>query len=75
VFADGHRVVAELPDSDRGALIDSTGAGDAFAAGVLAARLRGDADPRRWLQAGNILAAQAIALVGARPPGFGQPRL
>jgi sugar/nucleoside kinase (ribokinase family) len=46
--------------------VDTTGAGDAFAAGLLAARTR-DAGPREALEAGCALAARAIAMTGARP--------
>ena len=44
---------------------DSTGAGDAFAAGLLAARRRG-AGPEKALAAGCALAAEAVARPGAR---------
>ena len=47
-------------------VLDSTGAGDAFSAGVLAAWLRG-ADRAAALQAGHDLAAVACRTVGARP--------
>lgn len=47
---------------------DTTGAGDAFAAGFLAAWLRG-AGPVAAAQEGHRLAAQAVALPGGRPPG------
>jgi sugar/nucleoside kinase (ribokinase family) len=47
--------------------LDSTGAGDAFAAGLLAARVRG-ASPREALTAACELAARAVVTLGARPP-------
>ncbi|MCU1688994.1 MAG: PfkB domain protein [Jatrophihabitantaceae bacterium] len=47
-------------------LVDSTGAGDAFAAGYLAARL-GGATLEAALASGTDLAARAVGLVGARP--------
>jgi ribokinase len=65
VWSDGADVI-EVPVAESVA-IDSTGAGDAFAAGVLAARANG-ADVRTALGAGHALAARAIAQVGGRPP-------
>ena len=47
-------------------VVDTTGAGDAFAAGFLSARLDG-AGPREALEAGCRLAARAVAQVGGRP--------
>jgi sugar/nucleoside kinase (ribokinase family) len=47
-------------------VVDSTGAGDAFAAGLLAAWL-GGADPASALQAGARLGARATSVLGAEP--------
>ena len=52
--------------------VDPTGAGDAFAAGLLAARALG-ADPVAAARAGCALAARAVELTGARPPGARAP--
>ena len=46
--------------------LDTTGAGDAFAAGFLAARAR-DADPEVCLRDGHALAAAACRTTGGRP--------
>ncbi|WP_084960409.1 carbohydrate kinase family protein [Thermoactinospora rubra] len=47
-------------------VVDSTGAGDAFAAGYLVARLRG-ADQQVALEAGIAAGAECVAQVGGRP--------
>ena len=47
-------------------MLDTTGAGDAFCAGFLAAWLRG-LPPTEALERGLLLAARAVARVGARP--------
>ena len=47
-------------------VVDTTGAGDLFAAGFLAARCRGR-DLERCLEAGSLCAAEIIAHFGARP--------
>jgi len=47
-------------------VVDSTGAGDAFAAGLLAARLDGAA-PAEAIAAGARLAAKAVTRAGGRP--------
>ena len=61
-WSDGHDVV-RVGGHDV-AVVDSTGAGDAFAAGALAARLNG-ADVAAALAAGHALAARAVASPGA----------
>ncbi len=63
LWTDGSRMerAAALPVPEA----DTTGAGDAFAAGRLAARAHG-ADPQAQLRAGCALAARAVARAGAR---------
>jgi ribokinase len=50
-----------------GPVVDTVGAGDALAAGFLAAWLGGAAPPDA-LGAGSVLASRAVAVVGGRPP-------
>jgi len=64
VWSDGDRVVRAATEPMTA--VDSTGAGDAFAAGVLAATLTG-APVQSALAAGNKLASTAITRAGARP--------
>jgi sugar/nucleoside kinase (ribokinase family) len=65
VWTDGHDVM--WADAPRGVtVVDTTGAGDAFAAGWLGA-WRGGADPAAALAAGCALGARAVARAGARP--------
>lgn len=64
LWTDGRELVRV--DARPAEAADSTGAGDAFAAGLLAARLRG-AGAEEALLAGCALAAQAVTTTGARP--------
>ena len=50
------------------AVVSTVGAGDAFDAGFLDARLAGCVDAEQALAAGGRLAARALAHAGARPP-------
>jgi sugar/nucleoside kinase (ribokinase family) len=70
LWSDGTRTVHE--SAPRVPVVDSTGAGDAFAAGVLAARIRG-AGVGQCLRAGSAQAARAVGRTGARPPGHPDP--
>jgi ribokinase len=63
LWTDGERVARAAAAPVAGA--DTTGAGDAFAAGLLAARMAGAA-PEAALRAGCELAAKAVARAGAR---------
>lgn len=64
LWTDGEEVVRVAATPAR--VTDSTGAGDAFAAGLIASRLDG-AGPPEFLAAGARLAAQAVAGRDARP--------
>jgi sugar/nucleoside kinase (ribokinase family) len=56
----------EIPAAPVERVVDTTGAGDQFAAGFLAAKCRGR-DLRNCLEAGAICAAEVISHFGARP--------
>jgi sugar/nucleoside kinase (ribokinase family) len=60
----GERV--EVPAAPVARVVDTTGAGDLFAAGFLAARCR-EAPLSRCLDAGSLAAAEVISHFGARP--------
>jgi sugar/nucleoside kinase (ribokinase family) len=64
IRADGDRLVRT--EAVPVEVVDPTGAGDAFAAGLLAAELSG-ADPVAALRAGAALGARAVSRLGARP--------
>jgi ribokinase len=64
LWTDGSEVVRAR--ADPAAVVATTGAGDAFAAGLLATRVRG-AGPAEALAAGCRVAARAVAVTGARP--------
>ncbi|MGI8524060.1 MAG: carbohydrate kinase family protein [Nocardioides sp.] len=66
VWADGSSLVSLAAEALPAAELDTTGAGDAFAAGFLAARARG-AVPQVCLRDGHALAAAACRTVGGRP--------
>lgn len=66
VDAGGERV--EVPAAPVAKVVDTTGAGDMFAAGFLAARARG-LDVRKCLETGALAAADVIQHYGARPEG------
>jgi ribokinase len=62
----GQEAAVRLVPSSRVPMKDPTGAGDAFAAGLLNA-WSGGASPRAALEAGAALGAAAVARIGARP--------
>ncbi|HEV7276020.1 MAG TPA: PfkB family carbohydrate kinase [Devosiaceae bacterium] len=64
-FGNRHGIAAHLPALPV-EMVDSTGAGDAFAAGFLAAELRGAA-PEACLQSGIEFGARAVSRVGGQP--------
>ncbi len=64
LWSDGRRVV-HVP-AEPVAVLDTTGAGDAFAAGFLARWLDGQ-DPVRCLRQGAVVASACVQRVGARP--------
>jgi sugar/nucleoside kinase (ribokinase family) len=64
LWSDGERVLRCAAEPTEA--VDTTGAGDAFAAGLLAARV-GGAEPAGQLAAGCALAARAVGVRGARP--------
>lgn len=69
LWTDGVRTVAvPAPALPAGVAADSTGAGDAFAAAWLAARL-GGADPEAALTAACARGTAVVGVAGARPPG------
>ena len=69
LYSDGEQTVHVATSPLRA--VDSTGAGDAFAAGLIAAQLTGAA-PAECLSAGNQLAAAACGVRGGRPPALSE---
>jgi ribokinase len=65
LWTDG-RAVSRVPASGNAGALDATGAGDAFAAGFLIARLSGGG-PEESLREGCRLADVAVRTLGARP--------
>ncbi|MGQ4485809.1 carbohydrate kinase family protein [Streptomyces sp. SAS_281] len=67
LLATGGAVTGRVPAEPVGRAVDSTGAGDAFTGGFLAARLAG-ADDAAAAAAGCRAGAEAVTTVGGRPP-------
>ncbi|MEU4727808.1 PfkB family carbohydrate kinase [Streptomyces sp. NPDC023588] len=65
LVAERGRIIAEV-EAEPAVAVDSTGAGDAFTGGFLAARL-GGADPSEAARAGCRTAALAVTRLGGRP--------
>ncbi len=65
VVVDGDSVI-EVPAAPVDEVVDTTGAGDLYAAGFLYGLTHG-ADPRRCADLGSVAAAEVISHVGARP--------
>lgn len=63
IFDSGQSTLVPVPPVS--SVVDTTGAGDAFAAGYLAAAVSGETSPVQCAEAGNRLAATAIAQPGA----------
>jgi ribokinase len=66
VWADAGQTPVSAP-AEPASVVDTTGAGDAFAAGLLASWLAGGS-PAAALAAGAAVAARAVGTVGGRPP-------
>lgn len=59
--------VREQVTAPRVQVVDTTGAGDAFAAGFLSVWVRGGATPLEALDAGRVAAERCVTTAGARP--------
>jgi len=66
-IGDKDGVALDLP-APKVDVVDSTGAGDAFAAGFIAARLRGETE-RACLEAGIFAGSEAVKAIGGQPRG------
>lgn len=65
VVASGGATIS-VPAAEVSRVVDTTGAGDSFAAGFLHGFVRG-ADPERCARLGGVVAAEVIGHLGARP--------